>query len=97
VPRRLSGARGDVELVERTFESLRRRAYADAARAFREDAVWQNTAAFPGPARCVGRDAIVEFWTGLIEDFDVRAGRQTVESAAWTSTATGKKHSTRRG
>lgn len=69
----------NVELVTRTFDALQRRAYQDAVRGFHADAVWQNTAAFPGPRRCVGREAIVDFWETLIEDFDQGTGVQEVE------------------
>ena len=71
----------DVEVVLRAFDALRRRAHDDAA-AFAEDAVWQNTASFPGPATCAGREAIAAFWDGLIEDFDEDAGEQRIERAA---------------
>jgi ketosteroid isomerase-like protein len=64
----------NLELVRRTFDALVRHAYPEAARGFREDAVWQNTATFPGPRRCVGRDAIVDFWATMIEDFEDGGG-----------------------
>jgi ketosteroid isomerase-like protein len=58
------------DLVRRMFEALSRRAYPDAAETFHRDAVWQNTADFPGPRQCVGPAAIIDFWQTLSEDFD---------------------------
>lgn len=64
----------NIEVVRHTFDALVRQAYPEAARGFRDDAVWQNTAAFPGPRRCVGPEAIIDFWVTLSEDFDESAG-----------------------
>jgi ketosteroid isomerase-like protein len=67
------------ELVRRTFDGLLHGEHHEAARGFHADAIWQNTAGFPGlpgPLRCVGPQAITDFWTTLMEDFD---GTQEVE------------------
>jgi ketosteroid isomerase-like protein len=66
----------NVELVRRTFDAMHRGEHQNAARAFHDDAVWQNTREFPGPRCCRGPQAIVDFWTTLVEDFD---GTQEVE------------------
>jgi ketosteroid isomerase-like protein len=64
------------ELVRRTFDGLLHGERQEAARGFHADAIWQNTAEFPGPLRCVGPQAITDFWTTLVEDFD---GTQEIE------------------
>jgi ketosteroid isomerase-like protein len=69
----------NAELVRHAFGALQRGSYPDAARALHADAVWHNTAEFPGPRQCVGRQAIVDFWAILMEDFDETAATQTVE------------------
>jgi ketosteroid isomerase-like protein len=69
----------DAELVRGTFEALHRRDHDEAARGFHQDAVWQNTSSFPGPRECIGRQAIVDFWTTMVEPFDEDAGTQVIE------------------
>ena len=68
------------ELVRRTFEALLDGAFQEAAHGFHADAVWHNTGEFPGPLRCDGLPAIVDFWTSYAELFDdQRTGKQEVE------------------
>jgi hypothetical protein len=57
------------------------RDYAEAVRGFRADAVWNNTAEFPGPQRCVGLDAIIDFCTTLLETWEQGVGSQDVVQA----------------
>jgi ketosteroid isomerase-like protein len=72
-------AQENVELVCSTFDAIHHGEHQEAARAFYADAVWQNTAEFPGPLRCVGPQAIMDFWATVTEDFD---GTQEVEQLA---------------
>jgi ketosteroid isomerase-like protein len=60
----------NVELVRRAFEAVRRGDYQGATRGFHADAVWHNTVEFPGPATCVGPQAIIDFWETLVESFE---------------------------
>ena len=60
----------NVQVVRGTFDAMRRRDHRAAARGFHADAVWHNTTEFPGPRSCVGRDAIMEFWKGMLDPFD---------------------------
>jgi ketosteroid isomerase-like protein len=60
----------NVELVRRVAEAVQRHEYRVAVGGFHEDAVWENTAEFPGPRRCVGREEIVAFWTSLYKSFE---------------------------
>jgi ketosteroid isomerase-like protein len=69
----------DVELVRRTFDAMHRGEHQEAVRGSHADAVWQNTAEFPGPHYCLGPQAIMDFWTTVVEDFD---GTQEVERLA---------------
>ena len=69
----------NVEVVRSTFDAMTRRDYAGAARGFHADAVWKNTAEFPGPKTCVGPRTIVDFWTTLMEPFEGSADGPTVE------------------
>jgi ketosteroid isomerase-like protein len=70
-------------LVRRTFDALLRGEYEEAARAFQADAIWHNTAEFPGPLRCDGLDAIIDFWTNHTELFDNRRdGKQEIEQVS---------------
>jgi ketosteroid isomerase-like protein len=71
----------NVDLVRRTFAAMLGGDYEAARNGFHEDAVWHNTGAFPGPQRCVGREAIVDFWKTLMESFDTSAGDQEIEQA----------------
>jgi ketosteroid isomerase-like protein len=66
----------NVELVRRIFDAMLCGDHREAARGFYADAVWQNTAEFPGPLRRVGAQAIMDFWRTMMEDFD---GTQEVE------------------
>jgi ketosteroid isomerase-like protein len=61
-----------VELVDRALEAVIRADYREASDCFRADAEWHNTRHFPGPLTCVGPRAIIDFWTTLVESFDVR-------------------------
>jgi len=67
------------ELVRRAFTDMYGGEYQEAARAFHDDAVWHNTAEFPGPHCCQGPQAIIDFWTTMMEDFE---GTQEVERLA---------------
>ena len=70
----------DVELVRHTFDALLHGAHQEAACAFHADAVWHNTAEFPGPVRCSGLQVIVDFWTSYTELFaQPAAGKHEVE------------------
>ena len=59
-------------LVRRALEAVIRRDYREVSDCFRPDAEWHNTRHFPGPLTCVGPRAIIDFWTTLVESFDVR-------------------------
>jgi ketosteroid isomerase-like protein len=69
----------NVELVRRTFDAVRQGDLGGAVRGFRDDAVWHNTAEFPGPTSCVGPSAIVGFWASLMEAFEESANGMVVE------------------
>jgi ketosteroid isomerase-like protein len=60
----------NVEIVRTTFEAICRRDYQRARDGFHDDAVWHNTAEFPGPKICVGPQAIAGFWETLTESFE---------------------------
>ena len=60
----------NVEVVRTTFTAICGRDYQRAGAGFHDDAVWHNTAEFPGPNVCVGPQAIAEFWAGLTESFE---------------------------
>jgi ketosteroid isomerase-like protein len=61
----------NADLVRRMFDAVfRLRDYQAAARALHPDAVWHNTAEFPGQRACVGAPAIVEFWQTLLDSFE---------------------------
>jgi hypothetical protein len=62
-----------------------RRDYAEAVRGFHADALWSNTAEFPGPRCCLGPQAIMDFWTTLMEDVDI--DQQEVERAITNESA----------
>jgi ketosteroid isomerase-like protein len=74
-------SRQNVELVRRTFDVLFHSELQDAARAFHADAVWHNTAEFPGPLRCDGLPAVLDFWASYAELFEppAESGKQEVE------------------
>jgi ketosteroid isomerase-like protein len=86
-----------VDLVRRTFDALQRHAYREAERGFHHDAVWQNTAAFPGPRRCVGREAIFDFWTSLMDDFDESAPQEIERAVEGENAVAIAVHSVGRG
>jgi ketosteroid isomerase-like protein len=67
----------NVEMVRRSFDGFRRGDYRQAVREFHADAVWHNTAEFPGQRVCVGPEAIIDFWKTLMESFD--EGESTME------------------
>jgi ketosteroid isomerase-like protein len=69
----------NVEVVVRTFDAVRRGTYQGAARGFHDDAVWHNTAEFPGQRTCVGPQAIIDFWESLFESFEESGGRMDIE------------------
>jgi len=60
----------NVETVLRTHEALGKGDFEAAARGFHPDATWHNTSDFPGEAVCVGVQAIMDFWRGLLSAFE---------------------------
>jgi ketosteroid isomerase-like protein len=72
----------NVELVRSTFAAITRGDYSGAASGFHDDAVWHNTAEFPGPGSCVGAQAIAEFWATLWEGFEWNSGQSEVDRVA---------------
>jgi uncharacterized protein len=58
-----------VEVVRTTSDAICRRDYQGVRNGFHDDAVWHNTAEFPGPSICVGPQAIADFWESLVESF----------------------------
>jgi ketosteroid isomerase-like protein len=60
----------NVEMVRRAFDAVCGGDYQGATRGFHADAVWHNTAEFPGQSTCVGPRAIVDFWETLVESFE---------------------------
>jgi ketosteroid isomerase-like protein len=64
----------NVDVVRGAFDAMRQGDYDGAARGFHADAVWQNTAEFPGPSTCVGIEAIIDFWATLMEPFEESEG-----------------------
>jgi len=60
----------EVEMVRTTFTAICRGDYQRAGDGFHDDALWHNTAEFPGPNVCVGPQAIVDFWEGLTDSFE---------------------------
>jgi ketosteroid isomerase-like protein len=68
-----------VDLVRGAFDAVRQGDYHGAARSFHADAVWQNTAEFPGASTCVGIEAIMDSWATLLEAFDESEGATEVE------------------
>jgi ketosteroid isomerase-like protein len=59
----------NVEIVRCAFNAIGRGDEQYIESAFHADAVWHNTAEFPGPATCVGPQAIVDFWEALQDSF----------------------------
>jgi ketosteroid isomerase-like protein len=68
----------NVEMVRRGFDAVRRGDREGVERVFDADAVWHNTREFPGPATCVGPQAIVDFWATLLDSFE-EDGRLDIE------------------
>jgi uncharacterized protein len=68
----------NVDLVSRTFNAICSRDYPRASEGFHDDAVWHNTAEFPGPNICVGPQAITEFWEMLTESFEAETNVEEV-------------------
>jgi ketosteroid isomerase-like protein len=69
----------NLEMVRRSFDGFRSGDYRAAVREFRADAVWHNTAEFPGQRVCVGPEAIIDFWKTLMESFDERESSMEIE------------------
>src|SRR6266513_4409928 len=69
----------NVEIVRRAFDAVGRSDYEKALRGFHADAVWHNTAEFPGQRSCVGPEAIIDFWETLLESFEESGSRMDVE------------------
>jgi len=69
-----------VAVVRGAFDAVRAGDHQGAARGFHADAVWHNTAEFPGQRICVGTEAIVDFWETLMESFE-ESGSMDVERA----------------
>jgi ketosteroid isomerase-like protein len=65
----------EVELVKRAFDALRRGKPGDALDCFTDDVEWHNTAAFPGPRKLVGPEALVQFTTEIREPWSVGGER----------------------
>ncbi|MDQ6910742.1 MAG: nuclear transport factor 2 family protein [Actinomycetota bacterium] len=55
----------NVQVVRRSLDAAREGDLQGAVRGFHADAVWHNTAEFPGQRTCVGPQAIIEFWETL--------------------------------
>src|SRR5947208_6917631 len=70
----------NVEVAKRVIHAFNRRDYEKALHGFHADAVWHNTAEFPGQRICVGPEAIIDFWETLMESFE-ESGRMDVERA----------------
>ena len=60
----------NVKVVRRTLDAARQGDLQGAALGFHADAVWHNTAEFPGQRTCVGPQAIIDFWETLFESFE---------------------------
>ena len=71
----------NVEVAKRVIDAFNRRDYEKALHGFHADAVWHNTAEFPGQRICVGPEAIIEFWETLMESFEESGSRMDVERA----------------
>jgi ketosteroid isomerase-like protein len=74
--------RESVKLVCDTFDALARHDYQRAIRGFHADAVWRNTAQFPGPKSCTGPAAIIDFWRTLTEPFEESVSSSGIEQVA---------------
>ena len=69
----------NLNMVCRSFDGFRRGDYRGAVREFHADAVWHNTAEFPGQRICAGPEAIIDFWETLMESFEESGSRMDVE------------------
>jgi ketosteroid isomerase-like protein len=70
----------NVEIAKRVIDAFNRRDYEKALHGFHADAVWHNTAEFPGQRICVGPEAIIDFWETLMQSFE-ESGSMDVERA----------------
>jgi len=70
----------NIDTARRMAEAFDRGDYETATGCFRADAVWHNTASFPGPTTCTGSGEIVEFWRGLFDEFE--GGEMLIERVA---------------
>ena len=70
----------NVEIAKRVIDAFNRCDYEKALHGFHADAVWHNTAEFPGQRICVGSEAIIDFWETLMESFE-ESGSMDVERA----------------
>jgi ketosteroid isomerase-like protein len=69
----------NVEIVRRAFDAVRHIDHEGAAQGFHADAMWHNTAEFPGQRVCVGPEAIIDFWKTLMESFEERGSMMEIE------------------
>ncbi len=74
----------NVEIARRFLEALGRGDYDDASDCLHTDAVWTNTASFPGARTITGPKAIIDFWKTLVESFDQADGGLEVENVMGT-------------
>jgi ketosteroid isomerase-like protein len=61
----------DMEVVRAAVIAIGDGDHRSAATLFSAGAEWHNTSVFPGPAACLGLDAIVDFWETVREDFEI--------------------------
>ncbi len=61
----------NMEVVRAAVVAIRDCDHRLAVALFTPGAEWHNTSVFPGPAVCVGPDAIAHFWETVQEDFEV--------------------------
>ena len=64
-----------VEVVKRALYALWRSSPEEALDCFTDDVEWHNTAAFPGPRKLVGPEALVGFTTEIREPWSVGGER----------------------
>ena len=74
----------NVEIAKGVIDAFNRRDYEKALHGFHADAVWHNTAEFPGQRICVGPEAIIDFWETLMESFEESGSRMDVERGSPT-------------
>ena len=85
------------ELVRQALEEAHLRDYDRAALRFAPDAVWINTAAFPGPRVCTGPDEIMAFWRELYESFEDEGSFEMIEATERGERVAASLHSWGRG